>query len=131
MSEKIYNNFYVSGYSSGISSVWSVDEENQCLILNRLGDGPASGNVAICVAFESVSSSSFSYGYGTADDDSSLYDTFRKNGGELYKGSLNGANGAVSVSANGPGIFTITFGWYFPGRDHYGQVVGNHVWLKL
>jgi hypothetical protein len=45
-------------------------------------------------------------------------------------GDTSGANGAVVVTAAVPpntnATLTITFGWFFPERDHFGKVFGNY-----
>ena len=80
----------------------------------------------MCAAFESKDSKStdFTFGFGTADDANSLFQSFSENLG-IVNGTLQGAIGAISVLSSVPGTLSITFGWHFPARDHYGQVVGN------
>ncbi len=128
------NNLYVPGVDAGLPSSWSVDSEGQCLVLTRPGTGPANGNMSLCISVEGPEGTKAAWSFGTSDDPSELYTRFANTGSVSGDGSKlevsNGARGAVSASVQGlsPGAnatLVITFGYYFPERDHYGQVFGN------
>ena len=112
-------NVYQMGVDSGLRFSWSVDQDAGCLILARPGVSPASGGMALCVASDGHVAK---WSAGTSDDRDELFARFASNG-SVVGPSMGGAYGAVSVS--GAQSLVVTMGWYFPFKDHYGQVVGN------
>lgn len=125
-------NRYKLGTYSGVPGTWVADEAGQCMTLVRPASAaePTSGNVSLCLASEGVTAEAFDY--GTSDDAGALF-------GELstalpWEEKLNklttGTYGAVlltaDVAAGANATVTITMGWSFPNRDHFGQNVGNY-----
>ncbi len=113
------DNVYKLGVDSGLRFSWAVDQDAGCLNLVRPGTAPASGGIALCLASDEPLSA---WSAGTSDNRNDLYARFAANG-SVAGASMTGAFGAVSVS--GTKSLVITMGWFFPFKDHFGQVVGN------
>lgn len=120
------NVFYSLGNDCGLRGSWSYDKLSRCLTLNRPGTGGSNGNMSICASSSVVGATA---SFGTYDAASGAFADL-STPSSLLNGATAGANGAVAVSANVPAAsnatLTITFGWYFPERDHYGKVFGNY-----
>ena len=112
-------NWYRLGVDSGLRYSWKMDSDAGCLNLVRPGTSPASGGMALCVASDQPLGK---WSAGTSSDPTALFERFAANG-TVAGPSLDGAFGAIAVS--GTGSLVVTMGWYFPAKDHYGQVVGN------
>ena len=114
--------FYALGTDCGLRGGWSYDHAAQCLTLDRPGVGGSNGNMSLC---GTASGGGGSVTFGT-------YDT--GDGAFVNMAGLNGdathAHGAIVVTAKVPpssnATLTITFGWYFPERDHFGKPLGNY-----
>ena len=104
---------------------WAYDAVSQCLTLTRPGTGGSNGDMSICTSSET---SQAAVSFGTYDAGAGAFV-------DLSAGKLNGvatgANGAIAitakaVTASSSTTLTITFGWNFPARDHFGKVFGNY-----
>jgi non-lysosomal glucosylceramidase len=75
-----------------------------------------------------ASAGSGSVSFGTYDGGSGAFTDLGKPA--LLNGALTGAHGAIVMTASVPAAtnatLTITFGWNFPARDHFGKVFGNY-----
>ena len=120
------NVYYARGNDCGLRGRWAYDKASQCLTLDRPGSGGSNGNMSICGSVAGVPSASVSY--GTYDEASGAFVDLGTSAAVL-NGELDGANGALVVSAKLAPLtnatLTITFGWYFPERDHFGKTFGN------
>lgn len=134
-------NAFEAGSFSGVAGAWSrpqVDVRSDgalCSTLNRVGSGPAHGDVSLCVAAEGGTGSP-SVTFGGGAQISSLWADFADDG--ALSGSPNGpdAIGAAAVrvgmdASNRQVALTITLSWNFPHRDYLGTELGNfylHLW---
>ena len=120
------NVFYKLGNDCGLRGTWSYDPVSLCMTLNRPGGGGSHGNMSICASVDGPSSSSVSF--GTYDHGSGAFIDLASVKAVLNN-STDKANGAILVSAVLPpssnATLTITFGWFFPERDHFGKSLGN------
>lgn len=121
------NVFYELGNDAGLRGSWGYDAASQCLTLNRPGGGGSNGEMSLCATAGGAAAATSSVTFGTYD---AGVGAFAALGDGPLNGALSGANGTVAISAtvppNGEATFTITFGWYFPERDHFGNVFGNY-----
>jgi len=120
------NVFYSLGTDCGLRGGWAYDKASQCLTLSRPGAGGSNGNFSLCA---SADSSATTMSFGTYDEGGGAFVDLATAAAKL-NGELGGANGAVAVTAPVPAntktTLTISFGWYFPQRDHFGKVFGNY-----
>jgi hypothetical protein len=81
---------------------------------------------SICASSSGGQSASVSF--GTYDTGSGAFVDLAKP--VLLNGAVTGAIGAIVVStqvaASSNATLTISFGWNFPLRDHFGKVLGNY-----
>ena len=122
--------YYLAGSDCGLRGEWAYDAVSQCLTLTRPGLGGSHGNMSICASAEGgANSSSSSSSFGTYDTGAAPFLDLSLSVPEL-NGATGGAHGAVAVTASVPPgtqtTLTITFGWFFPERDHFGKVFGNY-----
>jgi non-lysosomal glucosylceramidase len=120
------NVFYSLGNDCGLRGSWEYDKTSQCLTLTRAGSGGSNGDMSICASTSGGQSSNVSF--GTYDTGSGAFVDLAKP--SLLNGAVTGANGAIAVSAqvaaSSNATLTISFGWNFPLRDHFGKVLGNY-----
>jgi hypothetical protein len=126
------NVFYALGNDCGLRGGWTYDKISQCLTLDRSSaTGGSNGNMSLCSTVSGAGSpaSSALVSYGTYDEASGAFVDLGSSGTAL-NGDISGANGAIAVSAKLAPLtnatLTITFGWYFPERDHFGKIFGNY-----
>ena len=120
------NVFYALGNDCGLRGEWSYSNQTQCLMLSRPGAGGSNGDMSICA---SSSTAGAAASFGTYDAAGGAFADLASAPASL-NGVTAGAHGAIVVSAMVPpasnATLTITFGWYFPERDHFGKVFGNY-----
>ena len=118
------NMFYALGTDCGLRGAWTYDSTGSCLTLTRPGAGGSNGGMSLCA---STATSDSSAAFGTYDGGGGAFVDLE--GGKGLNSDLDSAHGAVVVTAKVPpasnATLTITFGWHFPERDHFGKTFGN------
>lgn len=120
--------YYSLGTDCGLRGAWQYNPASQCLTLSRPGEAPSNGDLSVCASVSGETASAKGVSFGTYPDGGGAYRDLASSGG--LNSNTSSAHGAVAVSAQLPpntnATLTLTFGWYFPHRDHYGKIVGNH-----
>jgi hypothetical protein len=134
---------YKRGGFCGIRGAWDSSDGASLSLSLHPGDapseaGPAAGDVALRPV---ASGAGAQLSFAVSDDPALLFGAFAAGGGAFAPGSNGGVtggsfaavaacHGAVAVTSPmiAPGetaSVSITFAWYFPHRDYYGQTVGQ------
>jgi hypothetical protein len=132
---------YAEGTYSGVQGGWTASGGALTLSMHPgAGEGNASnGDVTLQPVVSGGADGGAAVSFGVSDDPGALWRAFAADGG--FAGGQPGvtagaaianttaAHGAAAVAAvvppGGNLTLSIVFAWHFPGRDHYGPIVGN------
>jgi non-lysosomal glucosylceramidase len=121
-------NAYADNSTSGIRSVWRVEERSDvlCLVLdNQVLDGPTLGNASVCTPVAEGATVAYAIGNTAGEQWSDFTAAPLSNSSDLQ-----GAYGALAVEmvvpAGGAMALPLTLSWYYPQRDYLGNNIGNY-----
>lgn len=128
------------GWYCGVQGTWSSDNGMSInLIMHPSGgmNSPANGDITVAGVNDPSIPSSISV--GVANDPSALWNSFSTTGtfvtgnGIIASGvfsNVTAGHGAAAVTTtlapNTNTTLSIVFTWYFPNRDHMGEIIGNY-----